>query len=262
LDVKAKGHDGKLFNIEIQISDEADYDKRALYYWAKLYTEQLEQSVDYSTLSKAIGIHILNFKSIFESNKYHNVFRITEKDTGYVYFKDLELHTIELKKFCPSTQEDLSTFMDRVKNSLDMWMTFLTRHDLLRGDKMPKNLDDPRLKKAMDVLNVMNFTEEERMSYEDRLHWLRIEASALKKQMEKGLKKGMKKGEKIGIKKGMEKGREEGEKIGIKKGREEGEKIGMEKATLGVARILKQQGVEPSIIALSTGLSVSVIEKL
>ncbi len=270
LDVKAKGHDGKLFNIEIQISDEADYDKRALYYWAKLYTEQLEQSVDYSTLSKAIGIHILNFKSIFESNKYHNVFRITEKDTGYVYFKDLELHTIELKKFCPSTQEDLSTFMDRVKNSLDMWMTFLTRHDLLRGDKMPKNLDDPRLKKAMDVLNVMNFTEEERMSYEDRLHWLRIEASALKKQMEKGLKKGMKKGEKIGMKKGEEigikKGREEGEKIGMEKGEkigmEKGEKIGMEKAALDVARILKQQGVEPSIISLSTGLSVSVIENL
>jgi hypothetical protein len=163
-----------------------------------------------------------------------------------VYFKDLELHTIELKKFCPSTQEDLSTFMDRVKNSLDMWMTFLTRHDLLRGDKMPKNLDDPRLKKAMDVLNVMNFTEEERMSYEDRLHWLRIEASALKKQMEKGLKKGMKKGEKIGMKKGMEKGREEGRK----------------EAALDVARILKQQGVAPSIIALSTGLSVSVIEEL
>lgn len=41
LDIKAKGVDGKRFNIEIQISDEADYDKRALYYWAKLYTEQL-----------------------------------------------------------------------------------------------------------------------------------------------------------------------------------------------------------------------------
>ena len=39
LDIKAKGADGKRFNIEIQISDEADYDKRALYYWAKLYTE-------------------------------------------------------------------------------------------------------------------------------------------------------------------------------------------------------------------------------
>ena len=39
LDVKATNQDGKRFNIEIQISDEADYDKRALYYWAKLYTE-------------------------------------------------------------------------------------------------------------------------------------------------------------------------------------------------------------------------------
>src|SRR5688572_22638971 len=39
LDVKAKGLDGKRFNIEIQVSDEGDYDKRALYYWAKLYAE-------------------------------------------------------------------------------------------------------------------------------------------------------------------------------------------------------------------------------
>src|SRR5574343_815218 len=67
LDIKAKGIDGKRFNIEIQISDEADYDKRALYYWAKLYTEQLKVAQDYSTLAKAIGIHILNFTSIPES---------------------------------------------------------------------------------------------------------------------------------------------------------------------------------------------------
>ena len=61
LDIKAKAKDGKRFNIEIQVSDEADYDKRALYYWAKLYTEQLTSGEDYGLLSKAIGIHILNF---------------------------------------------------------------------------------------------------------------------------------------------------------------------------------------------------------
>jgi predicted transposase/invertase (TIGR01784 family) len=76
------------------------------------------------------------------------------------------------------------------------------------------------------------------MSYEDRLHWLRIETNTLKKYEEKAL----------------ERGRQEG--------RQEGEKIGIEKATLHAARILKQQGVAPSIIALSTGLSESVIEKL
>jgi len=99
LDIKAKGTDGKRFNIEIQISNEADYNKRALYYWAKLYTEQLKEAEDYANLSKAIGIHILNFTSIPESDKYHNVFHIVEKENGLKYFKDLELHTIELKKF-------------------------------------------------------------------------------------------------------------------------------------------------------------------
>ena len=37
LDIKAQGSNGRLFNVEIQLSREADYDKRALYYWAKLY---------------------------------------------------------------------------------------------------------------------------------------------------------------------------------------------------------------------------------
>ena len=32
LDIKAEGHDGKRFNIEVQVNDENDYSKRALYY--------------------------------------------------------------------------------------------------------------------------------------------------------------------------------------------------------------------------------------
>ncbi len=59
LDIKARNKEGTRYNIEIQISDEADYDKRALYYWAKLYSEQLEKSKDYALLNKAIGIHII-----------------------------------------------------------------------------------------------------------------------------------------------------------------------------------------------------------
>jgi predicted transposase/invertase (TIGR01784 family) len=165
LDIKAQGLDGKRFNIEIQISDEADYDKRALYYWAKLYTEQLKVREDYSKLSKAIGIHILNFTSIPESDKYHNVFHITEeKDTGLLYFKDLELHTIELKKFEGNDQEELSDLILKIKNALDVWLTFLTKHDLLKIDQLPPELASNSLKKALNILDVMNFSDEERRS--------------------------------------------------------------------------------------------------
>ncbi len=242
LDIKATNQDGKRFNIEIQISDEADYDKRALYYWAKLYTEQLEVAEDYSTLSKAIGIHILNFTSIPEVDKYHNVFHITEKETGFVYYKDLELHTIELKKFSSNSKEDLSDIVAKVNNALDMWSAFLTRNDLLKEDNLPKKLNSPNLKKAINVLNVMNFTEEERDAYEDHLKWLRIEANTLKKAEAKGIEKGI--------------------TIGEAKGREEGITIGEEKSILKVARRMLQENTDIKFISSVTGLSAEEILKL
>ncbi len=195
LDIKATNQDGKRFNIEIQISDEADYDKRALYYWAKIYTEQLKVAEDYSKLSKAIGIHILNFTSIPEVKKYHNVFHITEKETGLLYFKDLELHTIELKKFSDSSDEELADIVAKVKNALDMWLAFVTRNDLLIADNLPKELNDPNLKKAINVLSVMNFTPEEREAYEDHLKWLRIEANTIRNYEQKGEIRGRAEGE-------------------------------------------------------------------
>ena len=207
LDVKAKSVSGKLYNIEIQISDEADYDKRALYYWAELYTQQLKKSDDYSKLNKAIGIHILNFTSIPEVKKYHNVFHLLEKDDKFHFFKDIELHTIELKKFENnkteqklSEDEEVNLFFSKIKTSLDRWVAFLTRCDLLESSNFPSKIKDTNLQKAIDVLNVMSFDEKEREAYENRLKWLRIEANSLlkaeRKGMEKGMEKGIKKGEK------------------------------------------------------------------
>lgn len=201
LDIKAKGLDGKRFNIEIQISDEADYDKRALYYWAKLYSEQLKTGQDYAFLAKAIGIHILNFTSIPQARNYHNVFHITEKENGFAYFKDLELHTIELNKFISmSSNVELSEVVGKVQNALDRWVTFLTRHDLFKAKPLPKELDDEKLRKALEVLDVMNFNEEERELYEDHLKWLRIESNTLKKAEDKGEERGIEKGRKEGRK--------------------------------------------------------------
>ena len=227
MDIKAQGFDGKRFNIEIQISDEADYDKRALYYWAKLYTEQLKVAEDYSILSKAIGIHILNFTSIPFVKKYHNVFHIKEKDSGIAYFKDLELHTIELNKFADNSNETLADIVAKVKNALDVWLAFLTRNDLLKKDHLPKELDDPSLAKAIDVLEVMNLNEDERDAYEGRLKWMRIEANTLKKHGEDC--------------------RAEGIAIGEAKGKAEGR--------AEIARKMLEMAVDIKLIEAATGLT-------
>ena len=101
-----------------------------------------------ATSLKAIGIHILNFTSIPEVEKYHNVFHITEKETGLLYFKDLELHTIELKKFSENSHEELKEILAKIHNSLDIWVAFLTRHDLLNKDHLPLELDNDDPKKS------------------------------------------------------------------------------------------------------------------
>jgi predicted transposase/invertase (TIGR01784 family) len=233
LDVKATNQDGKRFNIEIQISDEADYDKRALYYWAKLYTEQLKVAQDYSALSKAIGIHILNFTSIPQAKNYHNVFHITEKENGFAYFKDLELHTIELNKFTSDSSEELKDIVAKTRTALDIWVAFLTRHDLLTADRLPKELDDKNLKKALHVLDVLNFSKEERELYEDHLKWLRIEANTLKKAAAEALAEGIS----IGEARGIEKGKSE------------------------LIKMMLNQGNPVDKIAKITGLSITEIKK-
>lgn len=222
LDIKAKGENGKLFNIEIQIADETNYDKRTLYYWGKLYTEQLKRGGDYSKLSKAIGVHILNFMNIANNEKYHNIFHITEKETGEPYFKDLELHTIELKKFTAQNSKETSELMDKIKTTLDIWIAFLTKHDLLNGAQLPQHLDDTALKKALDVLEEMNFSHTEREAYETHLKWLRMEASAVQAAEEKA------------------------------------EVRAMEKAAI---KMLEQQ-IDLKIIVLTTGLSIERIQLL
>ena len=238
LDIKAQGLDGKRFNIEIQLADEADYDKRALYYWAKLYTEQLKKADDYSKLNKAIGIHILNFTSILGTDEYHNIFQIKEKNKDISYFQDLELHTIELKKFNSDNDEKLSDLVKKIKSSLDMWMAFLTRNDLLKPNELPKEISTDELNKALTVLDVMNLTEKERDLYEGQLKWLRIETNTLKKAEDKGMKKGLKKGILKGIEKGIEKGK------------------------IAIAKNMLQEKSDINFIQKVTDLSIEEINKL
>ena len=231
LDIKAEGQTGTRYNIEIQLADEKDYDKRALFYWGKLYTEQLQQGDDYSVLNKSIGIHILNFTSIPGEEKYHNIFQLREIDSHLHYFENMELHTIELNKFWAAAQEkkEVSEFdflLSKAKKSLDAWVAFLTRHDLLIQDNLPSPLGDPALKKALHVLENMHFTKQEREWYDDHLKWLRMETSALKKKAEDSFQEGIEKGK------------------------------------MDIAKALLEEGVDITTIAKVSGLSLQDLQEL
>ena len=246
LDIRAISSAGVHYNIEIQVADEKDYDKRALFYWGKLYTEQLQETDPYAKLNKTIGIHILNFTSITGEPKYHNIFQLREVDSHLHYFENMELHTIELNKFWnqePAHQDratELELLFSKAKKSLDVWVAFLTRHDLLSQKNLPAPLNDPCLKKALHVLETMNFTKKEREEYEAKLNWWRIETSALDKKGE------------VSFQLGIEQGRQERQEE-ITKAQEERRRL---------IQGMLQKGLDISIIMECTGLTEEALNDL
>ena len=81
LDVKAVTSKNEIINIEIQLKNEYNMIKRSLYYWSKMYEEQLNEGDDYSKLERTICINILNFKYL-DNNRIHNGYRLKEIETN------------------------------------------------------------------------------------------------------------------------------------------------------------------------------------
>lgn len=82
--------------IEMQVRVQKNWTKRALFYLAKMYTDDLKTGQDYSKLRKCISISILDF-DLVDGDEYHTVYRLRDKNG-----KDLtdlfEVHIIELRK--------------------------------------------------------------------------------------------------------------------------------------------------------------------
>ena len=90
--------------------------------------------------------------------------------------------------------DKLSEILEKVQKPLDMWCTFLTRHKLLDKDHLPGKLDCPELRKALEVLEAVNLSPEEREVYNARLSWIRDEGAIFKKVFGEGEAKGEAKG--------------------------------------------------------------------
>ena len=204
LDIKAVDRQGRWFNVEMQISEDLYFDKRAIYYWAKLVTEQLSEGQMYKTLQKTVSINILDFNFVPGEEDFHSLYKIINTASG----RDdglhdiFELHYVELSKF----RKDF----DDLAAPLDRWAAFLTKAHELRRQEMPETLAaDRSILKAIEAVDRM-FNEEERLVYETRMRALMDVESKIASAEEKGLMQGLTKGLAKGMEQGLAKGKTEG----------------------------------------------------
>ena len=197
LDIKAKDDKGRWYNIEMQMTDQVSYNQRALYYWSRLYSQQLKEGDAFSKLTKTISIHVLNFDH-FDEPDYHNVYPILNAKTHRRCFEHLELHFVELKKF----NKDLS----HLTTALDRWTIFLNKAEQWERNFVPQELSsDPAIAKAAHVLDTLSLDETEEELYEAKLKWLRDQAGVIEKTRLDYEARGFAKGKRVDLKKDLKK---------------------------------------------------------
>ena len=177
LDVKGKTNNKEIINIEIQLKNEYNMIPRSLYYWSKLYEEQLNEGDRYDKLSRTVCINILDFKYL-KNDRFHNGYRLKEIETNEELTDLQEIHFIEIPKL-----KKLST-EEEVIDMLEGWVEFLRdpESEVVRKLEMTTK----EIREAKDELYRLSRNEKERELYFLREKSLKDEISALANAREKG----------------------------------------------------------------------------
>lgn len=237
LDIKARDDSGRLYNIEVQTSEQPSYTERSLYYWAKMYAGQMDSADQYRKLRPAISINILNYERFSEFRPATSCFMLSHKDMPDLVLTDhIVMHYIELPKLMPTVP---SSFFER-------WLAFLKYEGREDFDMKILLKDEPALEQAHQSYQYFSHDRAARMAYEDRQKFLLDQSSALYEAELKGKLEG------------ELKGKLEGEL----KGKLEGELKGELKGRLEAATKFKNLGVPVETICAATGLSRDEVAKL
>jgi predicted transposase/invertase (TIGR01784 family) len=182
LDIKVRDHLGRQFNVEMQTSTRANLSERILYYWGKLYTEQLQVGEDYRLLKPTISICFVDGILFPAVPEHHLSFRLIDALRGVSLTHHLGIHFLELPKF-RRTPEELAT-------PLDAWLYFLKNGESLSPESLTGSLGTPEIRRAMEALAMLTQIDMEKEIYEGRLKARRDELMRLTdmKEWEEALK--------------------------------------------------------------------------
>ena len=191
--------DGRIVNIEMQVNREPDFKDRTLFYWSKLYSEELKVGEEYGELKQTICINIINF-DLFDCEDYHSNFRILENERGELLTDKFAIHFFELKKLGRFKKDR------RMEDWLDL-INAETESDLM---EIQNKSTIPEVHETIVKLRELSADEKlKREAYyrEKRMH---DEASAIIGSRREGRAEGLAEGLAKGLAEGREKGLAEG----------------------------------------------------
>ena len=166
VDIRVKDSHGATYHIEVQLITNDALKSRILYYWAKLYAEQLKSGEDYKKLKPVHSIWITK-SSITDEQNYHNKVGLRFEDSNRSFIDHCQIHLLELNKL------KLSQLPDNIKLPRDIlraWLLFL--RDGNSWHKLPKPLAQlDIMRSTMQVLKEVSEQEDNYFRYLGRFQY-------------------------------------------------------------------------------------------
>ena len=175
--------DGRIINIELQVNKESFFKERTLFYWSKLYSEELIAGDEYTELKQTICINIINF-NLFECEDYHSNFKILESQRNELLTDKFAIHFFELKKVGKY----------RKNKRMEDWLNLINAET--EGDLMAiqQSTTIPEVQDTIVMLRHLSADQQVRQEAYYRERLLHDEASALGSARREGRAEGMAEG--------------------------------------------------------------------
>ena len=171
LDVKLRLKNNIIIDIEIQNRWNSEFVQRTIFYWAKMYTENLKTSDVYTKLPKCITINIVG-EGFDLNNLLHSEYNVVEKHINERLSDELEIHFLNLAK----VKEQQESFeQDEKKKKLYNWLKFI-KTDNPEVRKMLAESSE-MMAKANETIEVMEMSPKEKWLYENRMKYEHDKAS-------------------------------------------------------------------------------------
>ena len=161
--------DNRLINVEMQISAKSDFKDRVLYYWSKMYSNELKSGEEYGELKQSISINIINF-NMFDCAEFHSHFKLLETNRHETLTDKCSIHFFELKKINKNINEN---------NRMELWLQLINAESE-EELAMLQETNVPVIQKAVMVIHKMSADEKMQEIARMREKALHDEASALK----------------------------------------------------------------------------------
>lgn len=161
IDIEAELNGGIIIDIEMQVDNKNDMEKRTTYYASKILSKETEKGTEYKDIKQVIMINILNYELLGFDEYISETVTVLDKHREYEVIKGLKWYFIELPKF-RKTHPDMN-------EKINQWLVLIDDYD--KGLIKMAEEKNEEIKKARKEVEYLTGDEETRRLAELREKW-------------------------------------------------------------------------------------------